>query len=659
MPTYEIKGPGGKTYEIDGPEGATREQVISAIQAKLSAEPKLEPKTRNIFAVMNDTVISIANAAAGGAKAAADFVAPGNSFSKAVDEIIKEGERSQSDMAKAGREEFQRSLAEAETIGEEVSAAAKYAATNPLQAAGQAVGSFAGPGLAIKGTQKAAQLLKLAEKTASRLGLTTGIVTNAAMAGGDAGGSAYELVMNTPDEILLENDFIRSQVEKGVPLEKVKEDAARTAARRASFVPALVGGATGAVGIERFLAGVGGKKLAKSTLGGAIKTGFFESAQEGFEEGVTEYSGRAAAQEYDPRIDPTKGVAGAATLGAALGFIPGAGIGAIETSQALAADAARKELEAQQAAQTAAETAASIVPQAEAVQAQAQAAESAANLPFGVLTPEQQAAAAQLNQTPAAEQTLDVDPLAAVDATVGAPRELPPAKREGETPGEAKYRYERMVETGLDSDGNKLALPYLERIQDLLNTDLKGVESVKPIEAIPAGDQSSTPSLTSGVGEPTTRAEAPEPVRVEPAGGPVEPTTVAEGQQQPPLVPGPAILNELGGSTPVTVLSTSGDRAEISIKDEMGEVLRSVPVTSLQQVIPEEVADVTQTLETIKAEPKKEEKPFTPSKRVVKLEEEKAAPSEAGLTKAHKPFVSAKVDTREAPPKDINKLRWC
>jgi hypothetical protein len=654
MPTYEIKGPGGKTYEIDGPEGATREQVISAIQAKLSAEPKLEPKTRNIFAVMNDTVISIANAAAGGAKAAADFVAPGNSFSKAVDEIIKEGERSQSDMAKAGREEFQRSLAEAETIGEEVSAAAKYAATNPLQAAGQAVGSFAGPGLAIKGTQKAAQLLKLAEKTASRLGLTTGIVTNAAMAGGDAGGSAYELVMNTPDEILLENDFIRSQVEKGVPLEKVKEDAARTAARRASFVPALVGGATGAVGIERFLAGVGGKKLAKSTLGGAIKTGFFESAQEGFEEGVTEYSGRAAAQEYDPRIDPTKGVAGAATLGAALGFIPGAGIGAIETSQALAADAARKELEAQQAAQTAAETAASIVPQAEAVQAQAQAAESAANLPFGVLTPEQQAAAAQLNQTPAAEQTLDVDPLAAVDATVGAPRELPPAKREGETPGEAKYRYERMVETGLDSDGNKLALPYLERIQDLLNTDLKGVESVKPIEAIPAGDQSSTPSLTSGVGEPTTRAEAPEPVRVEPAGGPVEPTTVAEGQQQPPLVPGPAILNELGGSTPVTVLSTSGDRAEISIKDEMGEVLRSVPVTSLQQVIPEEVADVTQTLETIKAEPKKEEKPFTPSKRVVKLEEEKAAPSEAGLTKAHKPFVSAKVDTREAPPKDIN-----
>jgi hypothetical protein len=614
-------------------------------------EPKEAPKTRNVFAVLNDTVISIANAAAGGAQAAADFVAPGNSFSKAVDKFIKEGEKSQSDMVKAGREEFQRNLQAAQTAGEEVSAVAKYVAENPLQAAGQAAGSFAGPGLAIKGTQKVSQLLNLTEKAAGRLGLGAGIVTNAAMAGGDAGGSAYNMVMETPDEILLQNDFVRGQVEKGIPLEKVKEDAARTAARRASFVPALVGGATGAFGVERFLAGVGGGKLASSTLGGAIKSGLFEAAQEGFEEGVTEYSGRAAAQEYDPRIDPTKGVAGAATLGAALGFIPGAGIGAIETSQALAADAARKELEAQQAAQTAAETAAAIVPQAEAVQAQAQAAESAANLPFGVLTPEQQAAAAQLNQAPPAAPAIEADPTIALTE---APRELPPAKRKDETPEEAKYRYERMLETGLDSNGNKLALPYLERIQDLLNTDLKGVESVKPIEAIPAGDQPSTPSLTSGVGEPTTRAEAPEPVRVEPAGGPVEPTTVAEGQQQPPLVPGPAILNELGGSTPVTVLSTSGDRADISIKDEMGELLRTVPITSLQQVIPEEVADVTQTAETVKAEPKKEEKPFTPSKRVVKLEEEKAAPTEAGLTKEHKPFVAAKVDTREAPPKDIN-----
>ena len=651
---YNIQLPDGRT--VTGiPDDVTPQAAKARLLEKFpdiskSVESKPEPKSRNVFAVMNDTVISIANAAAGGAKAAADFVAPGNPFSKAVDEFIKEGERSQSDMVKAGREEFQKELQAAKTAGEEVSAAAKYVAANPLQAAGQAVGSFAGPGLIIKGTQKAAQLLNLTEKAASRLGLGAGIVTNAAMAGGDAGGSAYELVMNTPDEILLENDFIRSQVEKGVPLEKVKEDAARTAARRASFVPALVGGATGAFGIERFLAGVGGNKLAKSTLGGAIKTGFFESAQEGFEEGVTEYSGRAAAQEYDPRIDPTKGVAGAATLGAALGFIPGATLGAIETRQGLAADAARKELEAQQAAQTAAETAAAIVPNAEAVQAQAQAAESAANLPFGVLTPEQQAAAAQLNQAPAAEQTLDVDPLAAVDATVGAPREavLPPPKREDETPEETKYRYERMVETGLDSDGNKLALPYLNSIQNLLNTSLKGVESVKPIEAIPAGDQSGAPSLTSGMGTAPAGAETSTTTGVVPIGRPAEPTTVAEGAQ-------PAALTFATQEEAGAALAGMPDNfTKKIVQTDLGYEIQDKSVAELEPPPFEGTTDVTQTPEAIKAEPKKEEKPFTPTKRVVKLEEEKAAPSEAGLTKAHKPFVSAKVDTREAPPKDIN-----
>ena len=40
MPLYEIQGPDGKIYEIEGPSGATREQVIAAIQARLSQAPK-------------------------------------------------------------------------------------------------------------------------------------------------------------------------------------------------------------------------------------------------------------------------------------------------------------------------------------------------------------------------------------------------------------------------------------------------------------------------------------------------------------------------------------------------------------------------------------------------------------------------------------------
>jgi Large polyvalent protein associated domain 38 len=682
MPTYEIKGPDGKTYEIDGPKGATREQVISAIQAKLSAEPKLEPKTRNVFAVMNDTVISIANAAAGGAKAAADFVAPGNSFSKAVDKFIKEGEKSQSDMVKAGREEFQRNLQSAKTAGEEVAAVAKYVAESPLQAAGQAAGSFAGPGLIIKGTQKAAQLLNLTEKTAGRLGLGAGIVTNAAMAGGDAGGSAYELVMSTPDEILLENNFIRSQVEKGIPLEKVKEDAARTAARRASFVPALVGGATGAFGVERFLAGVGGSKLAKSTLGGAIRTGLFEAAQEGVEEGVTEYSGRAAAQEYDPRIDPTKGVAGAAALGAALGFIPGAGIGAIETRQGLAAEAARKEIEAQQAAQTAAETAASIVPNAEAIQAQAQAAEAAPNLPFGVITPDQQAEAAQqaAAQQVAAQQ-LEPDETAAIDAT----RELPLEKKKGETPETKLLRLDAEINLGIELKNGQPKELVPRALKNKIDARNKLVETLgaENVERIRAGREQPSAGIDTAAAESgavsAARELATAPGGAEtlasdgmvPAGEPAPAAVVAEEAQPAALdaidIRAEQLYNQyaqeqLAAGVP-SVLPWS-ETSEVTKQEFVNQALSEDEARTFESEIQaidaaeakiKEKPSVPETTETKQAKPQKEEKPFTPSKRVIELEEKKAEPAAAELsTKEGKAFAAAKVDTRAAPPKNID-----
>ena len=38
MPLYQINGPDGNLYEIEGPEGATRQQVISAVQKRMSAQ---------------------------------------------------------------------------------------------------------------------------------------------------------------------------------------------------------------------------------------------------------------------------------------------------------------------------------------------------------------------------------------------------------------------------------------------------------------------------------------------------------------------------------------------------------------------------------------------------------------------------------------------
>jgi hypothetical protein len=41
MPLYSIQGPDGKTYSIEGPEGASKEQIVDAIQYKLSQQPKI------------------------------------------------------------------------------------------------------------------------------------------------------------------------------------------------------------------------------------------------------------------------------------------------------------------------------------------------------------------------------------------------------------------------------------------------------------------------------------------------------------------------------------------------------------------------------------------------------------------------------------------
>lgn len=649
MPTFqELERAFVNAHEAGDKEAASALAAELRSFSKPKEEKKKEPETRTPFWVLNDTVIGIANAAASGVQAAADFVSPGSAFSKAVDEFVKKGEESQSDMVKAGREEFQRKLQAANTAGEEVAAVAEYVAKNPLQAGAQAAGSFAGPGLAIKGAAKTAQLLNLTEKAASRLGLGAGMVTNAAMAGGDAGGSAYKMVMDTPDDILMQNDYVRSEVEKGIPLEKVKEEAAKTAARRASFVPALIGGATGAFGVERFLAGIGGKTAA-TTFGGAIKTGLSEALQEAIEEGATEYSGQKAAQAYDPRIDPTKGVAGAAALGAALGFIPGAGIGGIETRNALAAEAARKELEAQQAEAQAAQTAASIVPEAQAVQAQAQQAAQPSAIPIGIAAPEQ-VGEVLAKAAPAPE----ADAFAGLEAQpAAAPKgNLPPPKVKDETPGQAKYRYERMLELGVDSEGRALPAQQVKSIENKL-AKLEGVERVEPTRTNLAGNQPSIAGAPSELGVPAEGITAPAPSGVVPVGGVTEPAAVtapaqrAPLEEKPPAIPeGYAFQDRGDGVVELLPIKETPAEEELILFDEL-----AAPAP----IVKKEKPSVSEAPKAVEAKEERPAKPAAPAAPAVEKKAKKeAAPLGEGLTEAHKPFVEAKVDTRAAPPKDIN-----
>ncbi len=264
------------------------------------------PRSRSPFAVANDTVIEAANAVAGGVGSVANFVAPGNRVSRFIDEnIIKPGEKSQSDIVKAEKQQFSSDIAAADGLIDEAKIAAKYAATNPLLSAAQAAGSFALPGGAVKAGGAAAKALGVGGKVAQRAALGGGAAAGAALSGGDAAGTAYDLA------------------KKG----GATEEQAVEAARQASVIPAVIGGAGGLVGAERLVAGA--KGFTGNVASRALKTGAVEAAQEGLEEGVTQYEGQRAAVPYNPGLDPMKGVGASATTGAILGAATGGTLSAL------------------------------------------------------------------------------------------------------------------------------------------------------------------------------------------------------------------------------------------------------------------------------------------------------------------------------------------
>lgn len=258
------------------------------------------PKRRTLAAIANDTVIEVANAAAGGVSSAANFIRPGNSVSGWIDKnIVQAGEASQSDAVKAEKQRFQQDVANADGVMGELGAVGRYVVNNPGLAAAQAVGSFAGPSAVVKGGRTLASIAGL---NAARGGLAGGAAAGAAMAGGDAAGTAYELAT------------------KG----GATDEQAVAAGRQASVIPAVIGGVGGVVGAERLVAGA--KGFTGNAVSRAVKTAAVEGAQEGIEEGVTQYEGQRAAMPYDKTIDPMKGVAAAAGMGAALGAATGGGV---------------------------------------------------------------------------------------------------------------------------------------------------------------------------------------------------------------------------------------------------------------------------------------------------------------------------------------------
>ena len=292
-------------------------------------EIRAKSPDRGVFGAINDNVIEIANAAAGGVSSIANMVSPGNRVSKFIEEeIIKPGEESQSDAVKAEKRFLRDSLENAQGATDEIGAYLSYIASNPGLAISQVAGSFAIPGIAARGATKLAGAAGLGQKAASRFGLGAVSATSGAMAGGDAAGSAYDLVKRTPKKVLEQNAEYQDLVAQ-MGEEQALEEIATRAARNASALPAAIGATLGPLGAERILAGAGRAKTASRVKNAGI-TGGIDAGTEGFEEGATQYSGQKAASEYNPTIDPMKGVAGAATMGAVMGAGPGLVAGALE-----------------------------------------------------------------------------------------------------------------------------------------------------------------------------------------------------------------------------------------------------------------------------------------------------------------------------------------
>lgn len=319
--------PGQPAQPADAQAGAEPLYYVP-MRGKYSSLIVQPPPDRGVFGAVNDTMIEIANAAAGGVGAVASFFSPGNAFSEGVKEFIRSGEESQSDVVKAEKARLAEEMQAAEGAGDEIGAYLSYAARNPILAAAQAAGSFAIPAGAVGGAGRLAVKLGAREggKAAARAGMAGGAAAGMAMGGGDAAGTAYELVQATPDEVLLRSPEAQALRAQGKDITAIKDEIGRAAAREASKIPGVIGAASGLVGAERLLAGLG---RAGSRAAQAGRTALVEGATEAFEEGVTAYEGQSAAARYNPEIDPTKGVAGAAAAGAVMGAGIGGVVGAI------------------------------------------------------------------------------------------------------------------------------------------------------------------------------------------------------------------------------------------------------------------------------------------------------------------------------------------
>ena len=149
MPVYSIQGPDGKTYSIDGPEGATREQVINAIQYRMSqpgfsAAPAEEPPS-GFFRQVADVPLGIAKGAASGVRMIADMFGAGSTASETIKGVEDYLTGLMSAQSRNDSREISRIMKEAEDKGvlDQVKAGLQAFMVAPVDMLSQALGTAA------------------------------------------------------------------------------------------------------------------------------------------------------------------------------------------------------------------------------------------------------------------------------------------------------------------------------------------------------------------------------------------------------------------------------------------------------------------------------------------------------------------------------------
>lgn len=325
MPIYQITAPNGKTYRISGPPNATQAEVAAAVLAQnpeasgKEEENLLEkiPVVGGALASVADIPLNVVSGLAGTGKTFTDLFGADNAASDALEsvstyaqELTSAQSREDAKTAAAIRKE-----AEGKGIWEEVKAAAKSFAVNPLDTAASVIGSA----------------LPFAAAAASGVGVPGAIALGAASGAGTIKGSISDAVYARAKEAGVSDTQAKAMAEEaqaygGENLDQIALGSVLGAVASATGLEGQLGRAIARRAVSDVVEGAAEQQVARGvarrTAAGFGKEALPEATQAGQEQ----FAQNIAQQRAGYETDLMAGVAGQAAFEGLAGGILG-GIG--------------------------------------------------------------------------------------------------------------------------------------------------------------------------------------------------------------------------------------------------------------------------------------------------------------------------------------------